>query len=394
MASFLSAFASYMEKEDFIVLKGSSMLLHQLRSNDGTGTLSYICIDERTHNALIIDPNKEDLKAITLFLKEQRAVLSLIIETHTHVDHISAANELKSIYPAQLIMHENTKNKWKVIDEGEKFGIGETLRENAKLEVDRYVNDGDIREVGTMKFRFLHTPGHTDNHIAVLIDDNIFTGDLLLIGQAGRSDLPGGSPDEQYESLTNKILTLPDNTKIWPGHDYEENTFSYLRDEKKTNPFLQHHSKEEYKRFVADFFPPLAESIAGGMMTIQCGVQRVAHRNSEPFRSISSDELEAMIASTEGLFLLDVREPFELMAFGKIHGIVNISTRQLTSRLNELPQDKSVPIVCICQSGSRSYEVAHFLATRAGFKRVYNLEDGTSGWAHDGKYVERHSVNA
>lgn len=368
------------------------MLLHQLRSADGTGTLSYICIDEQTHGAVIIDPNKNDHQTIVHFLKEQRGVLIYIIETHTHVDHISAAEELKKIFPAQVIMHEKTKNKWSVVDEGEKFGIAETLRENARIDVDRHVNDGETLTVGAMTFTFLHTPGHTDNHIAILIEGNVFTGDLLLIGQAGRSDLPGGSPDEQYESLTKKILTLPDNTKIWPGHDYEENTFTYLRDEKKTNPFLQQRSKEAYRKFVSDFFPPLAESIAGGNMTIQCGVKRVAAPSSEPFRSISSDALESLIASTSNVFLLDVREPFELMAFGKIPGVINISTRQLTSRLNELPQDKSIPIVCICQSGSRSYEVAHYLATRAGYEHVYNLEDGTSGWVQEGKRVERGAI--
>lgn len=365
------------------------MHLHQLRSSDGTGTLSYICIDERTHGAVVIDPNKDDHQTIVRFLKEQRGVLIYIIETHTHVDHISAAEELKKIFPAQVIMHEKTKDKWSVVDEGEKFGIAETLRENARIDIDRYVKDGDTLEVGAMKFTFLHTPGHTDNHIAILIDNNIFTGDLLLIGQAGRSDLPGGNPDEQYESLTKKILALPDNTKIWPGHDYEENTFSYLRDERKSNPFLQQSSKEAFKKFVADFFPPLAESIAGGKMTIQCGVQRVVSGRAEPFKSLSADELESLIASEPDLFLLDVREPFELTAFGKIPGVVNISTRQLMSRLNELPQEKSTHMVCICQSGSRSYEVAHYLATRAGYSRVYNLEDGTSGWAHDGKPVER-----
>ncbi|MEW5797602.1 MAG: MBL fold metallo-hydrolase [Bacteroidota bacterium] len=365
------------------------MLLQQIRSTDGTGTLSYILADEKTRNAVIIDPNIEDLKEITRVVKEHRASVTHVIETHTHVDHISATNELKKLFPAQLIMHENTKNKWKVVDQGDKFGIGDILRENAKLEVDRYVKDGDTLIVDSMKFSFLHTPGHTDNHIAVLIDDNIFTGDLLLIGQAGRSDLPGGSAEEQYESLTKKILTQPDNTKIWPGHDYEENTFAYLRDEKKTNPFLQQHSKEEYKRFVSDFFPPLAESIQDGKMTVQCGTKRVVADHNEPFRSVSADELETLINTRSNLFLLDVREPFELMAYGKIPNVVNIPTGELISRISELPSDKSAPIACICQSGSRSYEVANYLATRAGYTNVYNLEGGTSGWMFSGKNVER-----
>lgn len=370
------------------------MLLHQIRSTDGTGTLSYILADEKTRNAVIIDPNIEDLDEITRILKEHRATVTHIIETHTHVDHISATNELKKLFPAQLIMHENTKNKWKVVDEGEKFGIGHILRENAKLEVERYVVDGNTLAVDSMQFTFLHTPGHTDNHIAVLIDDNIFTGDLLLIGQAGRSDLPGGSAEEQYESLTKKIMTLPDTTKIWPGHDYEANTFAYLRDEKKTNPFLQQKSKEEYKRFVADFFPPLVESIDGDKVTVQCGTKRVVADHNEPFRSISADELESLINSQPNILLLDVREPFELMAYGKIPNVTNIPIGEIISRLNELPNDKSAPIVCICQSGNRSYEVAHYLSTRAHYTNVYNLEGGTSGWMFSGKNVERDSMMA
>lgn len=365
------------------------MLLHQIRSTDGTGTLSYILADEVTRNAVIIDPNIEDLDELRRVVKELRASVTHIIETHTHVDHISATNKLKKLFPAQLIMHKNTKNKWKVVDQGDKFGIGDILRENAKLEVDRYVVDGDTLVVDSMNFTFLHTPGHTDNHIAVRIKDNVLTGDLLLIGQAGRSDLPGGSADEQYDSLTKKILTLPDETKIWPGHDYEKNTFTYLRDEKKTNPFLQQTSKEEYKRFVADFFPPLADSIDGGKMTVQCGTKRVVADHHEAFRSISADELESLINTQPNIFLLDVREPFELTAYGKIPNVVNIPTGELISRINELPGDKSAPIACICQSGSRSYEVANYLATRAGYTNIYNLEGGTSGWMFSGKNVER-----
>jgi glyoxylase-like metal-dependent hydrolase (beta-lactamase superfamily II)/rhodanese-related sulfurtransferase len=365
------------------------MILHQIRSTDGTGTLSYFIADEKSRAAVIIDPNIKDLDEIIRVVKDHRATVTHAIETHTHVDHISATNELKKLFPLQLIMHENTKNKWKVVDQGDKFGIGDILRENATLEVDRYVNDGDTLTVDSMACTFLHTPGHTDNHLSVLIGDNVFTGDLLLIGQAGRSDLPGGSADEQYDSLTQKIMTLPDNTKIWPGHDYEENTFAYLRDERKTNPFLRQRSKEEYLKFVADFFPPLAESVEGGSVTVQCGTKRVVAHHNEPFRSVTADELESMITSQPDLFLLDVREPFELTAYGKIPNVVNIPTGEVVARVGDLPKEKSAAIVCICQSGSRSYEVANYLATRAGYTNVYNLEGGTSGWMFGGKAVQR-----
>ena len=361
------------------------MQVHQLRSTDGTGTLSYLLVDESTRSAAIIDPNSEDLSRIQELVKELSATVVAFIETHTHVDHISATNDLKQIYSAPLYMHENTKNKWKVVDQGEKFGIGDILRANAKLEVDVYVNDNDTITVGNEKVKVLHTPGHTDNHISLLAGDDLFTGDLLLIGQAGRSDLPGGSPDEQFDSFQTKILPLPDATRIWPGHDYEENTFALLRDERKSNPFLTIGDKKEYAAFVADFFPPLAEATASGeKMTVQCGTKRVVAQSKEPFHDIDPDMLEELIANTPDLFLLDVREPFELSAFGAIENVVNIPTRQLMARLKELPQDKNAPIVTICQSGSRSYEVAHYLSQQ-GYTAVYNLDGGTSQWVYSGK---------
>ena len=245
------------------------MIVRQIRSTDETGTLSYLLADEKTRHAALIDPNVEDVQKIDLLVRELDVTITHVIDTHTHADHISGAGELQKAYGAKVIMHENTKDKWKVIDLGEKFGIADILRANAAITVDRYVMDGDTVAVGDLTIRVLHTPGHTDNHISLLVGDALFTGDLLLVGQAGRSDLPGGNSEDQYESLFQKILPLSDTVKIYPGHDYEENEFAFLRDERKRNPFLQRRSKAEYVEFVKDFFPPIAESTAGGHMTLQ-----------------------------------------------------------------------------------------------------------------------------
>ena len=363
------------------------MILKQIRSTDDTGTLSYLIIDDGSHNAAIIDPNIEDLQHILDTASETHASITQIIDTHTHADHVSAAGELKRLTGAPLVMHENTKNKWKIVDQGDKFGIGDILRKNAAFEVDRFVNDGDEIAVGGLKLRVLFTPGHTDNHVSLLMDDNVFTGDLLLIGQAGRSDLPGGNPREQYDSLFNKILKLPDATKIHPGHDYEGNTFSYLHEEKRSNPFLRPMSEDEYVRFVADFFPPVADAGPDGKVTLQCGTRRVS-TTAEGFRDILPKELATMMKNDPSLFLLDVREPFELIAFGAIPGVKNISINEIARRMDELPADKSKPVVVVCQSGSRSYEVAHHLVKR-GYTQVYNLESGTSGWIMSGNTVIR-----
>ncbi len=368
------------------------MILKQIRSTDDTGTLSYLIIDEDSLNAVIVDPNIQDVQLILDTAHQAYARITHVIDTHTHADHVSAAGELRRLTGAQLVMHENTRNKWKIVDQGDKFGIGDILRKNAAFEVDRFVNDGDEIAIGGLKIRVLFTPGHTDNHISLLLEDNVFTGDLLLIGQAGRSDLPGGNPREQYNSLFNKILKLPVSTKIHPGHDYEGQTFSYLHEEQKSNPFLQPRTEDEYVKFVADFFPPVADAGETGKVTLQCGTKRVPTKG-EGIRGIASAELAEMMKNNASMFLLDVREPFELLAFGAIPGVINISINEIAGRLDDLPADKAHPIAVICQSGNRSYEVAHVLVKR-GYSNIHNLEGGTSGWIKSGRTVSRGAPKA
>lgn len=354
------------------------MIFKSIRSDDGTGALSYLIADEKTRRGILIDPNIEDLNVINQLLLNENIKLAYIIDTHTHADHITAAGELRNRHGAKVIMHSKTKEKWKVVDEGDKFGIGDILRANAKIDADIFAEDGNQIVLDEMIIKIIYTPGHTDNHIAILINDMLFTGDLLLIGQAGRSDLPGGNTEDQYDSLFNKIIPLPDNTKIYPGHDYEDNEFSYLKDEKRSNPFLATMSKEEYAGFVKDYFPPFAETSEEGKIILQCGTTRVS-RSKEAFENIDPLALAKMIKNDEELFLLDVREEFELQFFGKIPGVINIPMGSLQKRINEIPQDKKV--VAVCQSGNRSYEAAHFLSKK-GYEKIYNLESGTAGWLY------------
>lgn len=363
------------------------MILEQIRSTDGTGTLSYMIVDEHSHVAAVIDPNLEDVQKIASRSDELRVRITHIIDTHTHADHVTGAGELKKIFDSRVIMHENTKHKWKVVDQGDAFGIGDTLRANAKVEIDQYVIDGDSFAVGSLTFKVLFTPGHSDNHITLQLNENIFTGDLLLIGQAGRSDLPGGSAEEQYESLFQKIFPLPDKTRIYPGHDYEDNIFALLGNEKKANPFLQPRTKAEYIEFVKDFFPPIAEEISGRKMSLQCGTTRVM-TSSDTLKNVNVNQLEELLNQNPSLCLIDVREPFELMAFGAIPGVRNIPCKKISQRQNELPPRKTTPIVVVCARGSRSAEVSHYLS-KQGYTNVMNLEGGTAAWKRSGKRVTR-----
>lgn len=365
------------------------MIIRQIRSSDGTGTLSYIIGDKATRMGAIIDPNIEDIDQIRNLVDELGLTITHIVDTHTHVDHISGAGRLRDIYKARVVMHRNTTAKpaAAAAGVGDRFGIGDILRANAETPVDMLVADGDLVEIGALKMQVLHTPGHTDNHIALKVEDALFTGDLLLIGQAGRSDLPGGDPGDQYDSLRNKVLPLSDGTRIYPGHDYDANVFALLGGERVTNPFLKSRTREEYIAFVREFFPPIAESIGKGNVTVQCGTKRVSHA-AEPFVNITPRDLATMLRAQPAPFLIDVREPFELIAFGAVPGVHNIPAAQVQQRMNELPDDRSAPIVVICQSGGRSYEIAHFLGTH-GYTNVHNLQGGTLGWTRSGGKTER-----
>lgn len=365
------------------------MILRQIRSDDGTGSLGYLLAGEGAREAVFIDPNLSDLDRIERLLGAAGFTLTHVIDTHTHADHRSAAGALREKFGAKTVMHARTADKWKVVDEGDRFGIGDILRANAAVPVDLMVEDGDTLQAGMLQLRFLHTPGHTDNHLAVLAGDCLFTGDLLLIGQAGRSDLPGGSTEQQFDTLFGKILKLPDGTRIYPGHDYQGREFSTLGEERRSNPFLEPRTKEEYVAFVAEFFPPFAETAGeGGAMTLQCGASRVAQAGDASIRGIGPGELEGMLGRATPPLVLDVREPVELIMAGMIEGAVNIPLGLLPERMAELPPYPDTPVACICASGSRSFEAAHFLRSR-GYTAVYNVEGGVAAWARSGRRLVR-----
>jgi len=350
------------------------MQIKQIRSVDGTGTLSYLLIDETESTAAVVDPNQEDVTKILYTADEAGVKITHILDTHTHADHYTGAGLLREETGAKYYMHEQTKNKQGAVEEAVKFGVADIVKFNAGVSVDEYVNDREIIKLGSTEIKVMHTPGHTNNHVAFYAGDALFTGDLLLIGQAGRSDLPGGNTSDQYDSLFYKVLELPGETKIYPGHDYDDNEFAYLKDEIANNPFLKERTKQEYIEFVKDFFPPFADSEGEGKKVIlQCGTKRVSHAVSE-YTDITAIQLQNMIQKRNDLFLLDVRESFEL-AMGKIDGVVNIPISNLPAQLNMLP-GKTDAIVCICASGGRSSEAAHFLA-RQGYTNVYNLVGGT-----------------
>lgn len=353
----------------------------QLRPDDGTGTLTYIIADDGTGDAAVVDPTLHGAGDVLETLRARRFRLAYIIDTHTHADHVSGAARLREETGARLVMHEKTKSKVIPYEEADRIGIGDILRENEKATPDVYVTDGDEIAVGGEVLRVLHTPGHTDNHICLVHGHRLLTGDLLLIGQAGRADLPGGDPAAQFDSFRHVILPMDDETIIYPGHDYAGNVNSTLGYERVNDPFLRQPTLDDYRYFMREFFPPVAEVTDGRQVTLQCGATRV-HQSGDAIEEISTARFRDLIAEHPGAFLLDVREEFELQVFGAIPGVRNIPLGELERRLGELPADRTAPIVAVCQTGSRSYEAA-FILKKRGYTDVRSLTGGTSAYLRE-----------
>jgi glyoxylase-like metal-dependent hydrolase (beta-lactamase superfamily II) len=199
------------------------MLFRQLYDLD-TGTYTYLLAARPGGEAVIIDPVLEQINAYLQLLRELDVRLVKAIDTHTHADHVTAMGQLRDTTGCVTIMGEQTKAEC----------------------VSQRVKDGEIIAVDGLMLRALYTPGHTNESYSFLMDDRVFTGDTLLIRGTGRTDFQNGDARAQYDSLFNKLLKLPEDTLVYPGHDYKGWTVSTIGEEKRYNPRLQVSSVEAY----------------------------------------------------------------------------------------------------------------------------------------------------
>ena len=199
------------------------MIFEQL-FDQKSSTYTYIIASGEGREALIIDPVIEHSDEYSTILNNLDLKLVKVIDTHIHADHISALNELNKRTNCIRVMGEKSKSE--VID----------LR----------IKDGEKIKVEEVELQAMYTPGHTDCSYSFLMNDRVFTGDTLLINGTGRTDFQSGSPLDAYDSLFNKLLKLPENTLVYPAHDYNGKKNSTIEIEKNNNPRLQVKSKEEY----------------------------------------------------------------------------------------------------------------------------------------------------
>ena len=189
-----------------------------------TSTYTYIIASAKGREALIIDPVLENVEDYINILKELNLKLVKVIDTHIHADHITGASKLKQVTNCTTIMGERTP--------------ADT--------VEIKVKDSEIINIDNLKIRSMYTPGHTSDSYSFLLDNYLFTGDTLLINGTGRTDFQNGSSKDAYNSLFNNLLKLPEETLVYPGHDYNGKFSSTIGNEIKFNPRLQVKSVDEY----------------------------------------------------------------------------------------------------------------------------------------------------
>ncbi len=194
----------------------------------------YILADEQTGAAVIIDPG-DDAEEILKIIRNENLKVRYIINTHAHFDHVGANARLKEATGAEILMHEaDVAMLADAADQAIIFGS----RIAQPPQPDRYVRDGDEIRAGEVRLKILHTPGHSRGGICLLGDGMVFTGDSLFAGSIGRTDFDGGDLMSLIGSIKAKLLTLPGDTIVYPGHGPE----TTIRDEKRENPFLNEES--------------------------------------------------------------------------------------------------------------------------------------------------------
>ena len=195
---------------------------------EGSRNFAYLIGDEQSREAVVIDPSGA-VKAIIEALQETQMKLKFIVNTHSHSDHTAGNKELSAKTGAKIM-------RYRTGESDEEFGL----------------KDGDSININGFQIKVIHTPGHTPDSICLLVDNKLFTGDTLFIGECGRTDLPEGNSGSLHDSLFKKIIPLNDKLEIYPGHDYGPKPDSTLGFEKKNNYTLKPRSKDEFIRFMKE----------------------------------------------------------------------------------------------------------------------------------------------
>jgi glyoxylase-like metal-dependent hydrolase (beta-lactamase superfamily II) len=332
------------------------------------GCKSYLVSCEASGRAILIDPEIHLIERYKAAIARGGLALSYLVDTHTHADHFSASRQL-----------------------GAALGVPVALnRKSPAPFADMRLDDGEMLVAGDIRLVAMSTPGHTRDSMCLLAGDALFTGDTLLIGGTGRTDLPTGDPDQLYDSLFGRLLKLDRATRVFPAHDYKGNSESTIGDEIDTNPRLQKKDRADFVAMMRELnlaapthlTEALRTNMSGGV-TVEQLLLEAAH--TVPFMALA--ELQGQLANgANDLIVLDVRER-EAFENGHIPGAKHLPRGQLELRVNEVFPDPTVRILTCCEFGKISTLAAATLR-QLGFMRSVALDGGVRAWREAGFAVE------
>ena len=328
------------------------------------GCLSYLVGCPESCSAAVIDAEASRIDRYLALAARDGLRIHYLIDTHTHADHFSGSRTLSRQLGAPVVMHRASPAPF----------------------VDMRVDDGELVMVGKLRLRVLHTPGHTADSVCLLAEDRLFTGDTLLIGGTGRTDLPSGDPGALYDSLFGRVLSLPAELLVYPAHDYKGREHSTIGAEIAANPRLQVRDRAAFVEMMCNLNLTMPTHITEALRTNMSGGKSVAQLLAEaaatvPFMSL--EELNARVAAGDHtLIILDVRER-DAYRSGHIAGAKALPRGQLELRVNDELPDPTRRILTCCEFGRISTLAAATLR-ELGFRRAVALDGGMKAWREAG----------
>jgi glyoxylase-like metal-dependent hydrolase (beta-lactamase superfamily II)/rhodanese-related sulfurtransferase len=326
-----------------------------------SGTYSYLMASRRGGEALIIDPVLEKVDRYLQLVKELDLKLVKAVDTHIHADHITGLGALRDRTHCITVMGEQAK-----VDV-----------------VSMRVTEGDKLTIEGMALDVLYTPGHTDDSYSFLMRDRVFTGDTLLIRGTGRTDFQNGSARAQYDSLFGKLLKLPEETLVFPAHDYKGDTVSTIGEEKRYNPRLQVRSVDEYVDLMGKLNlpnPKMMDVAVPANMRQGLAQDEISRKGW----AVTPAQAIGMVGKPD-VALVDLRERTEREKHGVIPGSLHAPYPELQENiriggiLHELGTATKKRIVFYCAFGERS-AMAVQAAQDAGMTSACHIHGGVDAW--------------
>lgn len=344
---------------------GNDMIFRQLFDNVSS-TYTYLLASRSGGEALLIDPVLEQTNRYLKLLEELDLKLVKVIDTHIHADHVSAMGKLRDATRCVTVMG----------DQSPADVVSMRVSDNEKLTIEG------------LSLTALHTPGHTSESYSFMMDDRVFTGDTLLIRGTGRTDFQNGDPYDQYHSIFERLLKLPEQTFVFPGHDYKGDTVSTIGEERAYNPRLRVNSAEEY----ADIMNNL--NLANPKMmdvavpeNLRLGLQFEAQQR------VPTVEVETLLNQWPNVQvqLVDIREENERQRDGTIPGSIHMPYGQFENQCSEQGMlrglSKNADLVLYCAVGERS-TLAVEIANECGLNGIMHMPGGFRMWKAAGGTVE------